>query len=58
MMVTQVVGGSCLTCLVDNLLYSWRDDSHCCVDLVSVLPTRGGWTDVTFALASVEQGKL
>ena len=40
-----------------HILYSWRGDSHCCVDLVSVSPARGGWRDAASALASAEQGK-
>ena len=39
------------------LLYSWRSDSHCCVDLVSVSLAQSGWRDADSALPSVEQGK-
>ena len=49
--------GSGLTRPADILLYSWRGDSHCCVDLVGVSPARGGWRDAASALLSVEQGK-
>ena len=43
--------GSGLTRPADILLYSWRGDSHCCVDLVGVSPARGGWRDAASALA-------
>ena len=46
-----------LTRPADILLYSWRGDSHCCVDLVGVSPARSGWRDAASALSSVEQGK-
>ena len=49
--------GSGLTRLADILLYGWRGDRHCCVDLVGVSPARGGWRDAASALASVEQAK-
>ena len=49
--------GSGLTRPADILLYSWRGDSHCCVDLVGVSPARSGWRDAAAALPSVEQGK-
>ena len=49
--------GSGLTRPADILLYSWRGDSHCCVDLVEVSPTRGGWRDAAAALPLVEEGK-
>ena len=31
--------------------------THCCVDLVGMLPTQGGWRDAAYALLSVEHGK-
>ena len=46
-----------LITVADFPLYSYRGDSHCCVDLVDVSPTRGGWRDTASALAYVEQGK-
>ena len=49
--------GSGLTKPADILLYAWRGDRHCCVDLVGVSPARMGWRDATSALFSVEQGK-
>ena len=39
------------------LLYGWRDDHHCCVDLVGVSPARGGRRDAASAVARVEQAK-
>ena len=51
-------GHSRLTRPVDVLLYSWRGDSHWCVDLVGVSPARSGLRDDASALMSVEQGKL
>ena len=49
--------GSRQTRPADILLYSWRGDSHWCVDLVGVSPARGGWRDAASALPSVERGK-
>ena len=49
--------GSRLTRPADILLYGWRGDHHCCVDLVGVSPARGGWRDAASALATVEQAK-
>ena len=49
--------GSGLTRPADILLYGWRGDRHCCVDLVRVSPARGGRRDVVSALATVEQAK-
>ena len=49
--------GSGLTRPADILLYCWRDDRHCCVDLVGVSPARGSWRDAASALAIVEQAK-
>ena len=49
--------GSGLTKPADILLYAWRGDHHCCVDLVGVSPARNGWRDATSVLSVVEQGK-
>ena len=49
--------GSGLTRPADILLYGWRDDRHCCVDLVGVCPARGGWRDAVSVLSVVEQAK-
>ena len=49
--------GSGLTKPADILLYAWRDDHHCCVDLVGVSPARNGWRDAPSALSAVQQGK-
>ena len=49
--------GSELTRPADNLLYGWRDDRHCCDDLVGVSPARGDWRDAASALVVVEQAK-
>ena len=49
--------GSGLTRPADILLYGWREDRHCCVDLVGVSPARGGWRDADSAAAVVEQAK-
>ena len=48
--------GSGLTKPADILLYAWRGDHHCCVDLVGVSPARNGWRDAVSTLSSVEQG--
>ena len=49
--------GSGLTRPADILLYCWRDDRHCCVDLVGVSHARVSWHDAASALAIVEQTK-
>ena len=49
--------GSGLTKPADILLYAWRGDHHCCVDLVGVSPARNGWRDASSVLSVVEQGK-
>ena len=49
--------GPGLTKHADILLYAWRGDHRCSVDLVGVSPARNGWKDSTTALSSVEQGK-
>ena len=46
-----------LTRPADILLYGWRGDRHCCIDLVEVSLVRGGWRDALSALAVVEQAK-
>ena len=43
-----------LTRPADILLYGWRGDGHCYVDLVGVSPACGGCRDAVFALAIVE----
>ena len=50
--------GPGLTWPADILLYGWRDDRHCCVDLVGVCQARGGWRDAVSVLSVVEQAKL
>ena len=48
--------GSGLTKPADILLYAWRGDHHCCVDLVGVSPAHNGRRDATSALSVVGQG--
>ena len=50
-------GGSRLTRPAAILLYGWRGDQHCCVDLVGVSTARGGWRDAASAIAILEQAK-
>ena len=49
--------GSWQTKPPDILLYSWRGDSHCCVDLIGVSLAQSGRRDAASALPFVEQGK-
>ena len=49
--------GPGLTRPADILLYGWRGDRHCCVDLVGVSPPHGGYRNAVYALAVVEQAK-
>ena len=47
--------GSGLTRPANILLYGWRGDRHCNVDLVGVSPARRGWRDAASALTIVKQ---
>ena len=49
--------GSRLTKLDVILLYSLYSGSHCCVDLIGVSSTQGGWKDAVSALPPVKKGK-
>ena len=48
--------GSGLTKPTDILLYAWRGDHQCYVDLVGVSPARNGWRDATSVLPIFEEG--
>ena len=47
--------GSGITRPTDILLYSWRGDRHCCVDLVNVSPAHQGWRDAALLVFSQEK---
>ena len=49
--------GSGLTRPANILLFSWRGDRHCCVNLVGVSPARSSWRQAAQALRLVEEAK-
>ena len=51
------VRGYRLTKLVDILLYAWRGDRHCYVDLVGVFAARMGRRNACSTLLFIEKGK-
>ena len=51
------VRGSGLSRPAKILLFSWRGDRHCCVDLVGVSPARSNWQQAAEALRLVQEAK-